>query len=63
MPSDEPPSLIMGRMMMCPFCEEWCPIETFTTLLMPIAHLQQTTQIYKHGGEAGCKALFALRHD
>lgn len=53
----------MGRMIMCPFCEAWAPIESYTTLQMPAKHLSQCEQILKHGGESGCKALFALRHD
>lgn len=63
MPSNKPLSLVMGRMIMCPFCEAWAPIESYTTLQMPAKHLSQCEQILKHGGESGCKALFALRHD
>lgn len=50
----------MGRMLRCPFCEKWEPIESYTTLMLPYKFTRQVAQIYKHGGEKGCKALFAL---
>lgn len=48
----------MGKMMRCPFCGEWAPILSYTTLQMP-PEPSYCTQIFKHGGEGGCKALFA----
>ena len=48
-------------MLMCPWCEEWAPQDSFTALNMPTAHQSQLSVIYKHGGPDGCKKLFALR--
>jgi hypothetical protein len=50
-------------MLMCPWCEEWLPRDSFTALNMPPAHQSQLSVIYKHGGEGGCKRLFALRSE
>lgn len=44
---------------MCPWCREWSPIETYTTLLLPPDYTRQCVLIYKHGGD-GCKRLFSL---
>lgn len=55
--------LLMGRMLRCPFCEVWYPIESYTTLKLPARYAKRCTQIFKHGGESGCKQLFALRHE
>lgn len=48
-------------MLMCPWCEEWAPKDSFTALQMPSSHHEQLSVIFKHGGEDGCKKLFALR--
>jgi hypothetical protein len=54
----------MGKSMRCPFCEEWHPILSYTRLqLPPNGHAGKCEQIFKHGGEDGCKALFAPRRD
>ena len=55
--------LLMGRMLRCPECGEWHPIESYTTLRMPALYPKLCTQVFKHGGEGGCKQLFALRHE
>lgn len=51
----------MGNQLRCPFCGEWAPILSYTTLQMPPDHTGRCVQIYKHGGEGGCKGLFAPR--
>lgn len=53
----------MGRMLRCPFCDRWAPIESYTTLMLPPKYIRQCSTIYKHGGADGCKALFALSLD
>jgi hypothetical protein len=57
-------SLIFERvgqkpMLKCPWCEEWAPSDSFTKLQMPPTHQDQLAPIIKHGGEDGCKKLFA----
>lgn len=47
-------------MMRCPWCEGWAPLEDFTALKTPPNHLDECPPIFKHGGERGCKQLFAL---
>lgn len=65
MPEDDAPLLWeqpgQKSMLMCPWCEEWAPKDSFTALQMPSSHHEQLSVIYKHGGEDGCKKLFALR--
>jgi len=46
-------------MLQCPWCEEWAPKDSYTTLNMPPAHQDQLSTIYKHPGK--CGMLFALR--
>jgi len=46
--------------MICPFCGTWHPIESYTTLMLPPHYTRECSQIYKHGGEDGCKRLFSL---
>lgn len=55
--SDEP--LLRGRMILCPWCEKWQPLESFIQLQLPSAHITQVSAIYKCV-QHGCKRLFAL---
>jgi len=45
---------------MCPHCEAWAPIESYTQLMLPPNYTRQCSQIYKHAGVDGCKMLFAM---
>jgi hypothetical protein len=47
-------------MLMCPWCEEWHPLESYIVLAIPPNHPEQCSPVYKHGGEGGCKKLFSL---
>jgi hypothetical protein len=60
---DDAPLLVerVGQkpMLRCPWCEIWAPKDSFIALLMPPRFQEHLSVIYKHGGEAGCKKLFA----
>lgn len=55
---DEEP-LRRGRMLRCPWCETWEPLEAFVQLQTPPGYPNQCPPVYKHGGERGCKSVFA----
>lgn len=48
-------------MLMCPWCEAWEPRESYIILNLPERHTKLLELIVKHGGENGCKKLFAVR--
>lgn len=52
--------LLMGRMLRCPSCKRWEPIESYTQLMLPPDFTRQCAQIYKCSGPEGCKFLFSL---
>lgn len=52
--------LLHGRMLLCPWCETWDPLESYTALQTPPNFPLQCPPVFKHGGENGCKKLFAL---
>lgn len=62
----ESQSLIFERqgqkpMLQCPWCGEWRSRDSFTALQTPPNYPPpRTTQIYKCGGDEGCKKLFSL---
>lgn len=55
-----PERFIRGRRMYCPWCKDWDAFEAFITLQTPPEHEDHCPPIFKHGGEEGCKKLFAL---
>ena len=55
-----PASLLIGRMLQCPWCEKWEPLESYTMLQLPPNHTRQCLPVYKHGGESGGKKLFSI---
>lgn len=56
---DRPTHPFQGRKLWCPWCEEWFPLESYTTLQTPPNSSAMCVPIYKHGGTRGCKKLFA----
>lgn len=60
-PVEEEGHLVFGSKMMCPWCDTWRDILAYTRLQIPPDFPKQVTQIYKCGGEEGCKGLFALK--
>jgi len=55
---DEEP-LLIGVMLMCPWCGHWKHVEAYITLMIPPNFPKQSSQIYKCS-QGGCKRLFAL---
>lgn len=53
-------TLLQGRMLHCPWCHKWAPLESYTALQTPPLHLNQCPPVYKHGGEGGCRGVFSL---
>lgn len=48
-----------GRMLLCPWCGTWNHLEDYIALQLPPNYHNQIAPIFKHGGEGGCKKLFA----
>lgn len=56
----EPQNFIQGRMVFCPWCKAWFPLETFIALQTPPGYENTLPPIYKHGGPDSCKKLFPV---